>query len=68
MGAPVTGYKLRKVIESIVQALDFEIEEEPFNVVNDMELSMPELVWDPLKLNSHIADMDGVEFWQQKGI
>ncbi len=29
---------------------------------------MPELVWDPLKLNSHIVDMDGVEFWQQKGI
>ena len=29
---------------------------------------MPELEWEPLKLNSVIKDMDSVEFWQQKGL
>ena len=58
MGAPVTGYKLRKVTNAILHSLDDEIEEEPFKVVNDMELSMPDLEVDPLKLYAHIKNMD----------
>lgn len=33
-----------------------------------MELSMPVLKWEPMKVLSHIRDMDSTDFWQQKGI
>ena len=43
--------------------IDEEHEESAFKSDPEMELSMPELFWDALKLNSHIKDMDSVEFW-----
>ena len=64
IGGPASGHKLRVIINDILSGLDDEIQEQPCKVKADMELSMPEIEWDKIKLHSHIKDMNGVEFWQ----
>ena len=63
LGGRVDGSELRRVTASILTNLDDEIDERPYEVVCDMELTMPELEWPNLKLYSHIKDMEDVEFW-----
>ena len=53
---------------TILANLEDDLEEEAYKVGQDMELRMPELEWDTLKLNGRIPDMESAEFWQQKGM
>ena len=41
IGAPVTGATLRKVQAAILLKLDTELDEEPYETRQDMELTMP---------------------------
>ena len=33
-----------------------------------MKLDMPDILWDTQRLRSRIRDMEGVDFWLQKGM
>lgn len=68
IGAPVTGALLRKAQAAILSTLDNEIDEKPYSIKFDMELTMPKLEMDPLDLNKHIKDMNSVDFWHQQGL
>ena len=49
-GTPATGATLRKIKAKILDSLDEELFEEPFEVVRDMELTVPEPKWTNTKL------------------
>lgn len=41
IGARAEGVELKKITTSILASLDYEIDEKPYEVVTDMELTMP---------------------------
>ena len=62
-GAPIPSFDMRKVTNAILACLDNEESEQPLEGAN-IELTMPEVdEWDIKRLNSHIKNMDSVEFW-----
>lgn len=68
IGGPAQGSELKKITDVILSNLDDEIDEWPYEVVQDMELTMPDLEYDAQWLHGFISDMTDVEFWQQKGL
>jgi hypothetical protein len=54
---------MRKITSAILANLDNELTEQPLEGVN-IELIMPGIAeWDSKRLNSHIKNMESVEFW-----
>ena len=62
------GADLRRITNAIHKDLDNEIHEDDFKVDEDMNLEMPDIMWDNAKLRKPVKNMDGIDFWLQKGM
>ena len=54
IGGPATGSELNHFTNLIRINLDKEYEEVPVETLKGLLLRMPELIWEPLRLNRHI--------------
>ena len=68
IGDKPKGAELRRITQAIHKDLDNELHETDFEVDDDMRLDLPDILWDTQGLRSHIKDMEGVDFWLQKGM
>ena len=68
IGERPTGAAKKKIKMAIQHDLDNEITEKEIEIDDAMRLDLPDFMWDSHKLRQPVPDMDGIDFWLQKGM